>query len=105
MRLPSYEAINSKYTHGIVAGADNVHMNHVGYTVKNAFPGNRDAFVYVNAATEPWQAPLPTGEYEVMILATDVYETPRALTSHGDVTVPPLSIMVLRAAPVAFASH
>ena len=105
MRLPSYEAINSKYTHGIVAGADNVHMNHVGYTVKNAFPGNRDAFVYVNAATEPWQAPLPTGEYEVMIQATDVYETPRALTSHGDVTVPPLSIMVLRAAPVAFASH
>ena len=99
MRLPSYEAINNKYTHEITAGADSINTNHVGYTVKGAFAGDVDAFVYVNAADEPWQAPLPAGEYEVMIQGMDVYDEPQALSSDGEVAVPPLSIMLLREAP------
>ena len=99
MRLPSYGAINNKYTHEITAGADSINTNHVGYTVKDAFAGDVDAFVYVNAATEPWQAPLPVGEYEVMIQGMDVYDEPQALSSDGEVAVPPLSIMLLRETP------
>ncbi|OIR46286.1 type I pullulanase [Corynebacterium sp. NML130628] len=110
MRQPSYDAINNTYTHKIdgtnSADADSVDTNHVGYTVKNAFPGKSkaekegiDAFSYVNAATEPWQAPLPAGDYEVMIQGMDVYDTPVPLTSDGTVTVPPLSVLLLRDAP------
>lgn len=108
MRLPSYEEINRKYAHGIIPGADcadSVHTNHVGYTVKDAFAGDSDAFVYVNAATEPWQAPLPAGEYEVMIRGMEVHDEPQSLTSTGDVVVPPLSILLLREARTVFASQ
>lgn len=108
MRLPSYEEINRKYTHGIIPdadGADSVHTNHLGYTVKDAFGSGIDAFVYVNAATEPWQAPLPAGEYEVMIQGMDVHAEPLPLTSGGDVAVPPLSMLLLRETRTAFASQ
>lgn len=105
MRQGSYEAVNQKYTHEIIAGEESIATNHVGYTVKSAFPvktksgkDNADAFAFVNAGNQAWEAPLPAGEYEVMIKGLDVYQNPVALTSNGKVTVPPLSILLLREA-------
>ena len=78
----------------------------MGYTVKDAFPlktksgkDSADAFAYVNADKQAWEAPLPVGEYEVMIKGLDVYQKPVTLTSNGKVTVPPLSILLVREAP------
>lgn len=106
MRLGSYEAVNQKYTHEIIAGEESIATNHVGYTVKDAFPlktksgkESADAFAYVNADKQAWEAPLPAGEYEVMIKGLDVYQKPVTLTSNGKVTVPPLSILLVREAP------
>ena len=106
MRQDSYEAVNQKYTHEIIAGEESIATNHVGYTVKNAFPlktksgkDSADAFAYVNADKQAWEAPLPAGEYEVMIKGLDVYQKPVTLTSNGKVTVPPLSILLVREAP------
>lgn len=103
MRLGSYEAVNQKYTHEIIAGEESIATNHVGYTVKDAFPvktksgkDSADAFAYVNADKQAWEAPLPVGEYEVMIKGLDVYQKPVTLTSNGKVTVPPLSILLVR---------
>lgn len=105
MRQGSYEAVNQKYTHEIIPGEESIATNHVGYTVKSAFPvktksgkDNADAFAFVNAGNQAWEAPLPAGEYEVMIKGLDVYQNPVALTSNGKVTVPPLSILLLREA-------
>lgn len=106
MRQGSYDAVNQKYTHEIIAGEESIATNHVGYTVKNAFPvktksgkESADAFAYVNADKQAWEAPLPAGEYEVMIKGLDVYQKPVTLTSNGKVRVPPLSILLVREAP------
>lgn len=105
MRQGSYDEVNKKYTHEIISGEETIATNHVGYTVKSAFPvktksgkDSADAFAFVNAGNQAWEAPLPAGEYEVMIKGLDVYQNPVALTSNGKVTVPPLSILLLREA-------
>lgn len=100
MRQPSYEAVNKRYAHDFAAGSQKtVETNHVSYLVKDAYrygsEKSANAYVYINADTRAWNAPLPAGKYETLIKGLEVYEVPPALTSDGQVEVPPLSIMVM----------
>lgn len=97
VRLNNYNDINKSYTHDYLPGT--IGINNLGYKVsKTIIDENKiehDAYILINSGNKPLNAPLPKGDYKLIIDGMRVYDNTEMYYSEGYIEVPAMSLILL----------